>query len=98
MQRKLVTPSRLAVAAALALGGLIAGPSVAPVKAGDCVRVTAWYYKNQQGREYLMNNQCVVPSPLPIVVTPTVYKETDTPYLPPGTPTGAGIEVTLPLF
>lgn len=93
MQRKLLTPPRLAAAAALALGGLIAGPSAAPAKAGDCTEVSVWIYYSQQGRDYVVG-----PRECTTVHTPWRngrYERRDvgSNEPPTGTPSGAGIEL-----
>lgn len=93
MQRKLLTPSRLAAATALALGGLIAGPSVLPAQAGDCTEVSVWVYYSQQGRDYVVG-----PRECTTVHTPwsngRYYShETGSNTPPAGTPSGAGFEI-----
>lgn len=95
MQRKLLTPSRLAAATALALGGLIAGPSVVPAQA-DCARASVWLYKSQQGRDHVYGPyQCVGPDH----TLPNNFNTgwgTDSDNYEPGTITGFGFEVWVP--
>lgn len=95
VQRNLVRPSRLAAAAALALGGLIAGPSVVPAKA-DCARASVWIYKSQQGRDHVYGPyQCVGPDH---TLPNNLYYGwgTASDSFEPGTITGAGFEVWIP--
>ncbi len=95
MHHKLLTPPRLAVAAALTLGGLIAGPSVAPAKA-DCARASVWLYRSQQGRDHVYGpKQCVGPDHTFNNNMSTGWG-TESDDCSPGTVTGAGLEIWIP--
>lgn len=95
MQRKLLTPSRLAAATALALAGLIAGPSVA--SASDCVGYKLYVYGNNQGPIVGdTNKHCVVPTGWKDAVSVEDDFCPNTWLLPPGTPTGGGFGVWVP--
>ena len=95
MQRKLLTPPRHAAVAALALGGLIAGPSMA--SAGDCVSYTVWIHGNQQGPIVGdKDKHCAHPTYWNETVHTGRSQEINTTLLPPGTPSGGGVFVWVP--
>lgn len=96
MQRKLLTPSRLAAATALALGGLIAGPSVVPAQA-DCARASVWLYKSQQGKEYVYGPKACVGPENTYENGTAVGSGTQDDSYDPGTISGGGAIVWLPL-
>lgn len=96
MLRKLLTPSRLAAVTALALGGLIAGPSVVPASA-DCISYTLYVHGNQQGPIVGdKDKHCVVPTSWDETVHFGRWHEANSCVLPPGTPMGGGVYVWVP--
>lgn len=95
MQRKLLTPPRLVIAAVLSLGGLVAGAAApTPAQAGDCTTVSVWVYRSWQGRDHVVG-----PAQCTGVTTPwrngrTIGHDTGTDGPPYGTPTGVGFEIS----
>lgn len=97
MQHRSRARSRVAVAGLLSLaGGLLALGTASPAQAG-CLRASVWVYENQQGPEYVWGpEKCLVDdSSWHDTFHKKTNKETDTDQVPPGTPTGAGVEVWL---
>jgi hypothetical protein len=95
MSRNPLRRSRLAAAAALSLaGGLLGAGAFTPAHA-ECAQVSVWTNKSQQaGRDYVVERQCVVPTPWNNGRHGTHEKGTN--VLPPGTPGGAGVEYSIP--
>lgn len=89
MSRSALRRTRLAAVAVFALTAVGAG-AFAPANAGDCIRVSVWIYKSQQGREYIVERKCIVETPWNN--GRHVLHEDGTNWLPPGTPSGAGVE------
>ena len=88
-------PRRRAVAL-VALGGSLigVGGAVMPAKA-ECLAVSAWVYRSQQGRDYEMGPEwCVTDTPWNNELVGFTHLD-DT--QPPGTITGAGVGVWVPI-
>jgi hypothetical protein len=70
----------------------------APVQAGDCVSYAAYTYHNQTGRNYIGSTKnCAAPTPWNESYSVEASRETDTWVLPPGTVSGVGVKVWLPM-
>ncbi|HEX2039238.1 MAG TPA: hypothetical protein VHF47_05835 [Acidimicrobiales bacterium] len=95
------TRPRRAAVAIFALGGAVVGVGGAMVPAQAthdsapprCNRVSVWTYKSQQGKEYVVEEQCIGPALFPDRMNAPVGHEDDT--QPKGTTTGAGVKVWL---
>lgn len=96
MERKLLTPSRLAAAAALSLAGVVAGVvAPAPVQA-DCLNVWVWHYESgDPSRHPDVPPTCVAPTPYKTSVT--VEKAQGVNGLPAGWISGVGVGASIPL-
>ena len=98
MQRTLVTRSRLVAATLLSLGGIVGGSALAAPAQATCASYTLYVYGNHQGpivgdRE----EHCTLPTEFEGRVHTGAEKDTNTPLLPAGAPTGGGAHVWVPL-
>lgn len=87
----------MAAAAALSLIGTVAAGALVTPAHADCLSVTAYYYKNKQGRQYIFNEWCVYNFPgWRESVEPGATNDSDVYPAPAGVPTGAGYWVRIP--
>lgn len=99
MRHRFRTRSRLVVAAALSLAGVVPAIWSAPPAQAACLRASVWIYENKQGPEYVWGpEECVVGD----ATWAPVYHDwagdgANHELLPPGTPTGGGVEVWITL-
>lgn len=94
MRQRFRTRPRLATAAVLTLAGGLLGAAAPPAQA-ECIWVDAYVYWNKQGRDYVVEEDCVHDMPWMENTTPTVNLDEDIWWLPPGIPVGGGVEAGL---